>query len=145
MLRVSRDGGQCFGCDTEEDAVDHLLVLVGDGSDLLRHGKDDVKIGRIEEFGLPILDPLRPGQRLAFGAVPVAARVEAMALMAALVAAFEVAAESRRAAHLDGGHDASLRQGHRRVMLVSIGLPVATEHVRHFQLGAVHGPRTQQD
>ena len=35
-------------------------------------------------------------------------------------------------------HDASLRCGHRRAMLLSIGSPVAAEDVRHFQLRAIH-------
>ena len=64
--------------------------------------------------------------------------------MAALIAAFEVAAESGRAAHLDGGHDAPLRRRHRRAMLLSIGFSVAAEHVRHFQLRTVHGPGAQK-
>ena len=117
MFGIGRDGSQRLGRGPEENAVDHLLVLVGDRGDLFRHGKDDVKIRNLQKFGLAVLDPLGPGQRLAFGAMPIAARVVAIPLMAALVAALQVAAESRRAAHLDGGHDAPLRRGHRRAML----------------------------
>ena len=62
MLRVGRDGFQRFGRGLEEDTVDYVLVLVGDCGDLRRHGKDDVKIGRLQKFGLAVLDPLRPGQ-----------------------------------------------------------------------------------
>jgi hypothetical protein len=58
--------------------------------------------------------------------------------MATLIATFDVAAERGRAAHLDGAHDAPLRRRHRRAMLLSIGFPVAAEHVRHFQLRTVH-------
>jgi len=64
--------------------------------------------------------------------------------MATLVAAFEVAAQRRRAAHLDCCHDAPLRRGHRRAMLLSIGFPVAAEHIRHFQLRAIHEPVAQK-
>jgi hypothetical protein len=59
--------------------------------------------------------------------------------MATLVALLEVAAEGRCAAPLEGGHDAPLRRGHRRAMLVSVGFAVATKDVSHFQLGAIHG------
>jgi len=92
MLRVRRDRSQCFGCGPEEDAIDHLLVLVGDGGNLFRHGKDHVKVGDLQKFGLTILDPLRPRQRLALWAMPVPAGVVTVPLIAALIATFEVAA-----------------------------------------------------
>ena len=71
MLGIGRDGSQRFRRGLEEDAVDHLLVLVGDRGDLCRHGKDHVKIRNLQKFGLAVLDPLRPGQRLAFGAMSI--------------------------------------------------------------------------
>ena len=43
---------------------------------------------------------------------PVFAGVECVPLKAALIAAFQVTAQSGRAAHLDGGHDASLPRRH---------------------------------
>jgi fructose-1,6-bisphosphatase/inositol monophosphatase family enzyme len=103
-----------------------------------------VKIGNLEQLGLPVFDPLRPGQTLAFWAVSIAAAIERVPFIGALVAAFEVAAENGRAAHLNGGHDAPLSHGHRRAMLLSISFSVAAEHVRHFQLRAIHGPSTQK-
>src|ERR1700688_1867625 len=139
MLGIGRDGSHGFSRSLEENAVDHLLVLEGDGGDLRGHGIDDMKIGRFQKFGLAVLDPLGPGQRLAFGAMPIAASVVAMPLMATLIALLEMAAEGRRAAPLDGSHDAPLRRGHRRAMLVSIGFAVAAKDVSHFQLGAIHG------
>ena len=144
MLGVGRDGLQGFCRGLEENAVDHLLVLVGDRGDLFRHGEDHMKIRDLEKFGLPLLDPLRPGQTLAFGAVSIAAAIERIAFVAALIAAFEVAAEHGRAAHLDGGHDAPLRHRHRRAMLLSISFSVAAEHVRHFQLRTVHAARRSE-
>src|SRR5437764_180067 len=94
MLRIRRDGSQRLCCNAEEDAQNQLFVLVGDGGDLLRHGKDNVKIADLQEFGLPVFDPLRPSQGLALGAMPVAAAIEAIPFLATLIAAFEVAAQS---------------------------------------------------
>jgi hypothetical protein len=65
--------------------------------------------------------------------VPIPAGVEAVALVAALIAAFEMTAEDCRAAHFDGGHHTPLFRGHRCAMVLSISFAVATEHVRHFQ------------
>ena len=58
-----------------------------------------------------VLEPLRARQRLALRAVPIAAAVEGDALVAAGVALLDMAAERRRAAALDGAHDAALRRG----------------------------------
>ena len=69
MLGVSRNRLQGFCRGLEEDAVDNFLILVSDRGDLCRHGKDHMKIGDCQKFGLPVLDPLRPRQTLAFGAV----------------------------------------------------------------------------
>src|SRR5580704_6434472 len=138
MLGVGRDGLQGIGGGLEEDAIDNLLVLVGDGGDLLWHGEHNMKILDVEKLGLTILDPLHPGQTLAFWTVSIPATIEGIPLMATMIATFEVAAQSSRAAHLDCGHDASLRAGHRRAMLLSISFAVAAEHVRHFQLWTVH-------
>ena len=144
MLGIGGDGLQRFGGGAEENAIDHLLVLVGDRGNLFRHRKDDMEVRAVEKFGLAMLDPLCAGQRLTFWAVSIAAGVEAVALVVALIAAFEMTAENGRAAHFDGGHDASLCAGHRRAMLLSIGFAVAAEDIRHFQLRAIHGPAAQK-
>ncbi len=57
----------------EQDAIDDRLVLEGDGRDLVRHGEDDVEVLRRQELGLPVLQPLGAGQRLAFRAMAIAA------------------------------------------------------------------------
>jgi hypothetical protein len=103
-----------------------------------------MKIGTFEKFGLSILDPLRPGQRLALGAVAIPAAIEGVTFIAALIAAFEVAAEHGSAAHLDRGHDAPLCHRHRRAMLLSISFSVAAEYIRHFELRALHSPAAQK-
>ena len=60
--------------------------------------------------------------------------------MAAGLALFDMAAERRRPATLDRGHDAALRGRQRAAVLLTIDIAVAAEDVRHFQLWAVHGP-----
>ncbi len=144
VLRIGCNDAQGFRCGVEENTVDDFLVLVSDGGDLLRHSKDHVKVGDLQEFGLAVLDPLRPCQRLTLWAMPIATGVEAIPLMAASIAAFQVPTQRRCAAHLDGGHHAPLLPGHRRAMLIAIGLAVAAEHIRHFQPGTVHRLATQK-
>ena len=72
------------------------------------------------------------------------AAVEGIPLITTLIAAFEVAPQGGRAAHLYCGHDTPLCDGHRRAMFLAIGYTVATEHIRHFQLGAFHRPAAQK-
>jgi hypothetical protein len=62
MLGIRSDGAQGFGRRLEENAVDYLLVLVGDGGNLFRHRKDNVEVLAVEQLGLAVSDPLRTGQ-----------------------------------------------------------------------------------
>jgi hypothetical protein len=144
MLRVGGDNSQGFGGGSEENTIDDLLVLIGNRGDLLRHRKDDVKIGYLQKLGLAVLDPLCAGQALAFRAMPIPTGVEAIALMATLITAFEVAAEGGGPAHLDRGHDAPLRRGHRRAMFLSMSFAVSAEDIRHLPLWALHGLDAQK-
>lgn len=56
----------------EQNVIDRLLILIGDGGDGLRDGEDDVEILGVEDLGLSILEPLGPGEGLAFRAVAIA-------------------------------------------------------------------------
>jgi hypothetical protein len=97
-----------------------------------------MKILAVEKFRLPVFYPVCACERLTLGTMTISARPVADALLTACITLFDLSSESRRPAHLDGAHDASLRCGHRRGMLLSIGSPVAAEDVRHFQLRAIH-------
>ena len=141
VFGVRRDGFQSLGCGPEENAVDSLLVLESDRSNLFRHGEDDMKVRDLKKFGLAVLKPLGSGQGLTFWAMAIPARVEGVSLVPALVAALHMAAKSGCPAHFDGGHDAPLPGGHRRAMLFAVGFAIAAEHVRHFQLRTIHDPR----
>ena len=102
--------------------------------------EDDVKIVRRENFRLAFCDPLRTRQRLALGAMPVAATVVAGTLVSTAVTPFEMTAEGCRPAQLDRGHDAPLGRGERRPLVLAIGCTIAAEDIRYFQPGAIHGP-----
>jgi len=144
MFGVGGYGSLSFGHGPEENAVKHLLVLVGDRGNLFRHREYNVEVLAVEEFGLAALDPLSAGQTLTLRTVAIPAGAVANALVAALIALLNLPSESRRPAHLDGSHDAPLRRGHRRAMLLSVGFAVTTEDIRHFQFRALHGLGVQK-
>ena len=104
MLRVGGDREHGLGRGLEQQIVDHPLVLVGDVADWRRQREDDVEIGHGQQLGLPLLHPRARGGALALGAMPVAAAVVGDGGMAAVLAARNMPAESRRAAALDGAH-----------------------------------------
>ena len=108
MLGIGSDGRQGLGSGSEKYAVDEILVLVSDGSNLFGKGEDDMKIVRRENFGRSFFNPLRTSERLALWTVAVAAAVVTGPLVIAAVAALEMTAESCGSTHLDRGHDAPL-------------------------------------
>ena len=103
-----------------------------------------MKVGHREKFGLTVLDPAGPGQGLTLWAVAIPAAVEGVPLVAAIIAAFKMAAQSGGPAQFDGRHDAPLPGGQRRAMSCAVCCAVAAEHIRHFQLRTIHGPRVQK-
>src|SRR5512140_3834385 len=82
MIGVRRDRLQCFRRGLEEYAKHDLFILVSDRGDLFRHSEDHMKIGNLEKFRLPVLDPLRPSQALAFWAMSIPATIEGIAFIA---------------------------------------------------------------
>ena len=78
-------------------------------------GKHHVKVFDRQQFGLPVFEPLCPVRVLTLRAVAVPAGVVGVAGCVAVVAFFEVAAERRRTADLDGPHDAQLQIGRAHV------------------------------
>jgi hypothetical protein len=51
-----------FGSGTEQNAVDHFFVLVGDRGNLFRQRKDHMEILSIEKFRAVVLKPFRASQ-----------------------------------------------------------------------------------
>ena len=144
VFGIAADGEQRFRGGSEEDVVDHLLVVESQLRNLLRDGEDDMEILAVENLRLSVFYPVCAGERLTLGAMTIPAGPVADTLLTACITLFDLSSESRRPAYLDGGHDASLRCGHRRTVLVSIGLAVAAEDVRHFQLRAIHSPELRK-
>jgi hypothetical protein len=108
VLGIGGDGAQGLGCGAEEEAVDPSFVLGGEGGDRVGHGEDDVEVRGVEELGLTVLDPFRPGERLAAGAMAIGARVIPDAGVLAVIAPLDVAAEGGGPAGLDRAHDPPL-------------------------------------
>ena len=77
MLWIGGDDAQCLRRRPEQDVVDDGLVLEGDDLDLLGHGEHDVEVGHVEQFRLPVLEPLSACETLALWTVLVTARVVA--------------------------------------------------------------------
>ena len=107
----------------------------------LGHGEHNVEVGHIEQFRLPVLEPLSACETLAFRAVPVSARVVRHTLMAAIIAPLDMSAESDGAATFDRVHGAPPRGRQRRAMLVTESRTEVAEHIRHLQPLASHGTR----
>jgi hypothetical protein len=122
----------------------HFLVLVSNGGNLFRHGKDNVEVLGIEKLRLTILDPRDTGQGLAFWTMPVAAAVVNNALEPTLITLFDMAAEGGGATAFDGAHDAELGARQGAGMLLAISIAIATKNVPDFQLGVTsHAPRSR--
>src|SRR5271168_132875 len=133
MSWISGDRAQRLRYRPEQDIVDHGLVLEGDCGERIRYGEHHVEVRRVEQFRLAVLEPLRAREPLAFGAVPVATGVVGDALVAAAVAALDVAAERRGAAAFDRADGTALCGGQRCAVPLTIGFPVAAEDVRHLR------------
>src|SRR5262249_49602633 len=91
MPGIGRDGGERLGGDRAGDRVDGSVLREGDLADGRREREDDMKVWHWQQLGLPIREPLHPGQPLAFGTVTVAAGVVSDARCATIIALFDMA------------------------------------------------------
>ena len=108
VARVGGDGQHGLRCRAEQQVVDRRLVLDRDVGDLGRQAEHDVEVADRQQVGLARLQPVARGSGLALGAVPVAAAVVGDALVATVLAALDMAAESRCPTSLDRCHDLEL-------------------------------------
>jgi hypothetical protein len=138
VLGVRADRSQGLGRRLEEQVVDQGFVLQGERCDFLGQGEDDVEIRAVQKFSLPMLDPLRPGERLALRAMPVPARVVGDSLMIAGAALLPVAAKCSGPAALNRSQHALLRARQGDAVIGAIALTVAVQDLRHLQSGPSH-------
>src|SRR5208283_611287 len=139
MLRIGGDPAQRLRRRTEQDIVDHGLVLERDGGDQIRHGEHDVEVGHIEQFCLTVFEPLGACETLALRTIPVSTRIVGHALMAAIAALLDVTAKGSGAAPLDRSHGVPPRCGQRRAMPITESRAEVAEHIRHLQPRVAHG------
>src|SRR6266571_3318133 len=99
--------GLCDGA--KEQAIELAGVLQREGPQVLRQGKDDMGVGRLEHLAFPGREPRRLRRAMTFGAAPVAAGVVRLDLVATLVTLGDVAPERRRPTHRDGAQRPMLR------------------------------------
>jgi hypothetical protein len=120
VLGISGDGEQGLRSGSKQYAVELPLILIGNCCNLFWYSEYHVEVLGVQELGLAILEPLSPGEGLAFWAVAIRAGVIRVALMAAMVTLFQMAAENSSPADLDRSHDTALRHRHRSAVLQTI-------------------------
>ena len=104
----------------------------------MRKRENDMEVADGQNLGLASLEPAGLIEPLAFGTMPISARVIGGALEAAAVAAFEVAAESGSPATLDGAENFKLRN--RQGMGAAEVLPMEAQDIRQLPPGPFARP-----
>jgi hypothetical protein len=115
------------------------LFLQRDRRDLLGHREHHMEVLDRQQVLGPILEPLRLPRALTLRAMPVAATVVGDALVVAVVARLDVAAELCRAAGEQRAHDAA--PGRRDLALLQQDVTKVADHVGHLEGGPRHGSR----
>ena len=110
MLGIGGDCEQGFGGRAKQHVVHHRLVLVGDRGDLGRQSEDQVEVADRQQIGFAGGEPVLCRRALALGAMAVATRIISDSVVAAVLAALDMAAENGRAAALDGRHHLELTE-----------------------------------
>jgi hypothetical protein len=105
---VGRDTSQSLAGGAKEDVVDHLLILEREVSELVGYGEHHVKVVDRQKVRLLLGEPLGFGQRLAVGAMAIAAGVIRDTCIPAPIALIAVPAKPSGAALLDGTHHSEL-------------------------------------
>lgn len=128
----------------EQSIVKHARVGQRQLGDRGRQGEDDVEIlDRQQMFGLTV-EPLGPGQGLAFGTMAVATGVVGDAVMTAVEAMLDMPAQGGGAAGSQVTQRLVLRAGQPTAMLGPKGFAVLPKDIRHLHRrprgsGGCHG------
>ena len=102
MPGIFRDFQKRLGAAPEQQAVDDLFVLQGQGRQFVRERENDVGIARGQQFGAARVKPAVACVTLTPRAMPVPARIIRDGLMAAARTLVGMTTQSRRAAAQDG-------------------------------------------
>ena len=114
---------QGSGAAVIEQAEEKASVRKKEAVELLRYGEDSMKIRRINDIGLPGVDPFFLVHCLAAGAVPVAARIVVHFDGTAVLTDRGIATEKSRFATDDGDCDfMGFRRNRSRLAVIIIGL-----------------------
>ena len=105
MFGIGGDAPEGFRGGAKKDAVNHFLILPGNGSDAVRQGENYMEIRNRQKLCLMFFEPFSFGERLTLRAVPIPAGIVTDPAMAAIVALIDMTAESGGSAHFDCMHD----------------------------------------
>jgi len=92
-----------------------------------------MEIGRRQQFGLALFEPLGSGQGLALGTMPIRTRVIGIPFVPALVTAFQMAAQFGCAAQFYGAQYALLPRRQRGGVRMAKLLAMRTHNIGDFQ------------
>jgi len=139
MRGIAGDVQEALGHGAKEQAVERARIGEDQWAEVLRQGKNRMRVGRVQNFALPVSQPSGSGHALAFWAMPVATRVISASLMSAVVTASFVAAQGRRVAQCDGPKRPVLFAAEGVPIALQEGLAMLTHHIGHFEVGSAHG------
>src|SRR5580704_11446198 len=143
MLGIGRDRQHRLGGRSEQEVVDHRLVLMSDIADRGWQCEHDVEVRHWQQLRRPRRHPLPRRRALTLRAVPVAAAIVGDGRVGAglVLATHDVPAERRRAAALDRAHHLELAETDVAAVGVTPSGPVVAEDIRDLQGWATHeGP-----
>src|SRR5271165_2997201 len=135
---IARHFEQGCGAGAEQQVVDDLLVLQGEGCQFPRQSENDVHVGGGQQFALTCLQPAVAGISLTLWAMPVSARVVGDGGMSAVGALIAMSAEGGGAAAGDGQQHFLVLPGHPLATVLDKGWPRAANQVGHLQERATH-------
>ena len=143
-LRIAPEGQERCGGALEQQVEDEGAVAAGELAQIARQREHDVEVLDGEDAVEPLLHPARTAQRLALGAMTVAARIVGRPLEAARGADVQVAAEHGGATGHHIARDAVFHGSER--MLVPEGREVAAKDLGHLEprLGMYDGRRARR-
>ena len=129
MTRILCQFDESLRSGFEQQLVEDLLIAQRYRTQVFRHRKHHVEVGYRQEVAAPGLQPVFLVQRLALGAVPVAARIVRYPQSSAVVAFVHVATQLSGPAHLYGSHCPQLLQAQLAGVLLSVLWSVSAEDV----------------